>query len=145
MPNVNDLRTFLKSDMVHNGDLIHFCDAGVIEDKEFEQDGKKKKQLMLEMEVMIGDTMKRIKYSPNATTRELLKVAWGPNTEHWVGETGVVSIVDQLSFGKIVPVLIVKPLTNLGKGAQIAALQEKANTKLQTSPVQGEGTTATAW
>lgn len=117
MPNVNDLKRFLKVDMVKNGDLIHFCDAGTISEKEFEQEGKKKKQPMLEMEVMIGDIMKKIIYSPNSTTRSMLQEAWGPNTESWVGETGQVSIIEQLSFGKLTPVLVVKPVTNLKKAA----------------------------
>lgn len=113
--------------MVKNGDLIHFCDAGAIKNKEFNQDGKKKTQDILEMDVMVGDTMKKISYSPNTTSRDLLKVAWGPNTENWVGETGMVSVIEQLSFGKIIQVLVVKPVTNPNKWAQIAALQANMN------------------
>lgn len=118
MPNVNDLRSFLKADMVRNGDLIHFCDAGSITAKSFNKEGgESKPRDILEMDVMVGDTMKRISYSPNSTSRELLKAAWGPNTENWVGETGQVSLIEQLSFGKLVNVLIVKPLTHPNKAS----------------------------
>lgn len=140
MPNVNDLRRFLKADMVQNGDLVHFCDAGTITNKEFNQDGKKKSQDMLEMDVMIGDTMKKITYSPNVTSRDLLKSAWGPNTESWVGETGVVSIIDQLSFGKLVPILIIKPVTNLEKWNKMQVQMERMKSTAQPQAAPSPGT-----
>ena len=124
MPNVNELRKFLKVDMVKTGDLIHFCDAGIIGPKTFKQDGKDKTETMLEMDVMVNDSMKPIKYSPNATSCGLLSDAWGKNTEEWVGESGQVLIVEQLSFGKLTNVLLVKPLTHTNKRA-LTAQQEQ--------------------
>ncbi len=113
MPNVDDLKKFLKADMVRDGDYIHFCDAGQIYEKEFKnQDGSPgKKQPVLEMDVMINDTMRKITYSPNKTSVELLKAAWGKDTHAWVGKTGIVNIVQQISFGKLTPILVVKPFT----------------------------------
>jgi len=135
MANTDDLVRFLKADMVHTGELIHFCDAGSIGEKEFKQnDGSTKKNLALEMEVMIGDTMKRIIYSPNKTTVDLLKTAWGKDTVTWVGETGMVEIINQLSFGKVVPVLVVKPLTNLNKATTMQAAIERARSQQAPPP-----------
>lgn len=114
MPNINDLQRFLKVEMVQNGDLIHFCDAGSISQKEFKSNPGKKKPV-LEMEVMIGDTMKKISYSPNSTSVKLLSEAWGPNTETWVGKTGIVVVVDQISFGELTKILIVKPHSHMSR------------------------------
>lgn len=112
MANINDLQRFLKVEMVSTGDLIHFCDAGTIFEKEFKnQPGKKKP--VLEMDVMIGDTMKRISYSPNSTSVKLLSEAWGPNTETWVGKTGIVLVTEQISFGDLTKILVVKPHSHL--------------------------------
>lgn len=115
MANVNDLRGFLKADMVKTGDLIHFCDAGIIQQKEFKDKdtGKSTAKTVLEMDVMVNDTMKKITYSPNRTSVDLLAAVWGPETSAWVGRTGQVTIVEQISFGKLIPVLVVKPLTHL--------------------------------
>lgn len=127
MPNVNDLQTFVKATNVFDGDLIHFCDAGRIFEKEFEdkQTRVKKVQDVLEMEVMINDEMKKKIYSPNAVSRQLLADAWGPDTESWVGKSGIVSLVEQLSFGKLTKILIVKPVTvssrTQGRPAPVAA------------------------
>lgn len=111
MPNVNDLQKFIKADNVEEGDYIHFCDAGRIYEKEFEdKDTKEKKvQDVLEMEVIVNEDMKRKIYSPNTVSRTLLKEAWGPDTENWVGKVGVVTFADQMSFGKLIKLLVVKP------------------------------------
>lgn len=108
MPNVNDLKKYLKVEMVNNGDIIHFCDAGVIEEKEFKNKPGKKESI-LEMEVIVNENLKPILYSPNGTTRGLLAKAWGENTEDWVGKVGVVAIVEQISFGELTSILVVKP------------------------------------
>lgn len=137
MANTDDLVRFLKADMVRNGDLIHFCDAGSISDKDFKQEGVSKKSKVLEMEVMIGETMKRIIYSPNKITIDLLKNAWGKDTQTWVGETGMISIVEQIVFDKLKPVIVVKPLTNLDKATKIQAQldrMQKTTSKAMPSP-----------
>lgn len=123
MPNVDDLRRYLKKDMVMTGDLIHFKDAGQILNKEFEDKAtqQKKKQDILEMEVLINDGMRPVLFSPNKVTIDLLKEAWGRDTQNWVGETGKVSLIEQLVMGKLDTILIVKPLTNIGKAGSIAA------------------------
>lgn len=128
MANTDDLIRFLKVDMVRTGDLIHFCDAGNISAKDFNQkDGSTKKNVpTLEMEVMIGETMKKIIYSPNKTTVDLLRAAWGKDTQSWVGETGQVQIVEQISFGKLTSILVVKPLTNTDKAAKLQAQLDRA-------------------
>lgn len=121
MANVNDLRKFLKKDMVKTGDLIHFKDEGSISEKEFEdkEKGGKKMQTVLQMEVLVNENMKPILYSPNITTVNLLKAAWGPDTKNWVGETGQVTIIEQLSFGKLDTVMVIKPLTNQTKYKEV--------------------------
>lgn len=126
MANTDDLVRFLKVDMVKTGTLIHFCDAGAITDKEFKQDGSTKKSKVLEMEVMIDDTMKKITYTPNKITIDFLKAAWGKDTQTWVGETGIVTIAEQIVFDKLKPVIIIKPLTNLDKAAKIQAQLDRA-------------------
>lgn len=141
MANTDDLVRFLKVDMVRNGTLIHFCDAGSIEDKEFKQDGSTKKSKVLEMEVMVDDTMKKILYTPNKITIDLLKVAWGKDTQTWVGETGIVSIAEQVVFDKLKPVIIVKPLTNLDKAVKIQAQIDRMK---PPAPAVAQGS-ANAW
>jgi len=133
MANTDDLVRFLKADMVKNGDLIHFCDAGNISEKEFKQDGVTKKNRVLEMEVMIGDTMKKIVYSPNKITVDLLRQAWGKDTQTWVGETGIVSIVEQIVFDKLKPVIVIKPLTNPDKAAKIQAQMDRLKQTTSTA------------
>ncbi len=147
MANTDDLVRFLKVDMVKNGTLIHFCDAGSISDKEFKQDGTTKKSKVLEMEVMVDDTMKKILYTPNKITIELLKTAWGKDTQTWVGETGIVTIAEQIVFDKLKPVIIIKPLTNLDKAAKIQSQIDRIN---QNKPVKDvpqttQSSPATAW
>lgn len=121
MPDVNELRRFLKADMVINGDKITFMTAGTISEKEFGKEGEvKKKNTVLEMEVIINNNPKKVTYSPNATSVGLLKEKWGSNTDGWVGKVGVVSIIEQLSFGKLTNVLIVKPFnTNITDPSQV--------------------------
>ena len=65
--------------------------------------------------------MKKIVYSPNKITIDLLKVAWGTETQMWVGETGIVSIVEQIVFDKLKPVIVIKPLTNTDKATKAEA------------------------
>lgn len=108
MPNVNQLQKFLKADNVRNGDIVNFIDPGTISEKEFGKDGQeKKKRTILEMNVVINGDQKI--YSPNNTTVGILSKAWGENTEGWVGKQGVVCLIEQLSFGELTNVLIVKP------------------------------------
>lgn len=144
MANTDDLVRFLKADMVKNGDLIHFCDAGQISDKEFKQEGVTKKNKVLEMEVMIGDAMKKIVYSPNKITIDLLKAAWGKDTQTWVGETGIVSIVEQIVFDKLKPIIVVKPLTNLDKATKIQSQIDRLSANKAQGPNQSQSP-ATAW
>lgn len=109
MPSTTQLQKYLKVDSVKNGDVVNFMDAGVIYDKDFPQkDGTKKVQTILEMTVMVNGEKKT--YSPNRTTIKLLNEAWGTDTEKWVNKQGVVAIIDQISFGELQPILVVKPL-----------------------------------
>lgn len=144
MANTDDLVRFLKVDMVRSGDLVHFCDAGSIEDKEFKQEGSTKKSKVLEMEVMVNDTMKRITYTPNKITIDFLKAAWGKDTLTWVGETGVVTIAEQIVFDKLKSVIVIKPLTNPDKAAKIQAQLDR-NRAQSTSPVVPPPGPTNAW
>jgi len=75
------------------------------------------------MEVLINESMKPILYSPNMLTIGLLKAAWGKDTQGWVGETGRISIIEQLSYGKLVNIIVVKPLTNPNKASGVRDAQ----------------------
>ena len=109
MPNIDDLQTFLKADICEEGDTIKFVDAGRIYVKDWKkQDGTVEKRTTLEITVVLNGE-KRLTYSPNATSIKLLSEAYGKDTEKWVHRKAEVMKVDQLSFGKMIKILVIKP------------------------------------
>lgn len=109
MPNVHSLQTYLKVDHVKSGDVLKFVDAGQIITKDFKQkDGTSQKRSLLEIGVKIPNGEIKT-YSPNSTSVKYLTEAFGPNTEDWVGKEARAVIVEQIAFGEIQNVLVVKP------------------------------------
>lgn len=91
MPNTSKLSKYLKAEHVKDGDIINFMDAGIITDKEFTQDGEKKINPVLEMNVEINGEKKI--YCPNKTTCGLLSKSWGGDTEGWVGKQARITVI----------------------------------------------------
>lgn len=115
MPDLNDLNTFLKADMCETGDTIKFLDAGRIYQKDFVQtDGSKEPKITFEVNVLLNGEKRKI-YSPNTSSINLLKEAWGPNSDDWVGRRAEISIIEQLSFGKLKKIIIAKPVGGSSK------------------------------
>lgn len=93
MPNISKLSNskFLKTEMVTDGDLILFKDAGNVVNKIFKQDGEDVAKDLLEITVEFRGETKI--YSPNTTSMRLLVAAWGHDTETWIGKSGRLFIV----------------------------------------------------
>jgi hypothetical protein len=108
--NLGDLRKNLRKEDVQAGDIILFVNAGEIKDVDFSsaQDGSDVKTVF-QVLVELPDGKNKV-YTPNATTRGLLSDAWGEDTEEWVGKKGKVNLIDQLSFGKMVKVMVLQPV-----------------------------------
>lgn len=105
MPNTSKLSKYLKAEHVKDGDIVNFMDAGTIEFREFNKDGKKETKLVLEITVEVNGEAKT--YSPNATTVKILNEAWGSHTEAWAGKQGRITILPS-PMGK--DMIICKPV-----------------------------------
>ena len=82
---------FLKAEMVTDGDMILFKDAGTVVPRTFKQDGEDVTKDMLEISVEFRGQTKI--YSPNTTSMRLLVAAWGHDTETWPGKSARLFIV----------------------------------------------------
>ena len=110
MPNLGDLKNYLKTNDLQQEDIIMFVNAGEIKDIDFSktQDGSGIKtvfQILIEL-----PNAKNKIYTPNATTREILGSKWGKETSEWVNKKAKVSFVKQLAFGKMIDVLVLEPI-----------------------------------
>jgi hypothetical protein len=113
MPNVNDLKPYLCSTDVVDGDVIQFIDAGDLIEKDFskEQDGSDIKTV-LEITVELPNG-RRKKYSPNAKTRDALAEGFGsPDTENWIGKRACILLVRQSVYGNIKTIIYMEPIKN---------------------------------
>ncbi len=106
MPDVRTLQKYLTSDMVKDGDIVTFIDAGQIVSNTFTKNGKSETNDVLELTVEVHGHRKL--YTPNKTSEKSIKEAWGPMSEDWVGKTCKVLIASQLVFDKVVKVLILE-------------------------------------
>lgn len=115
MPDINDLKSNLRNEDLKTGDVITFVNAGEIKDIDFSkaQDGSGIKTV-LQLLVEIPGGKNKI-YTPNATTREILKNAWGKDTENWVGKQAQVTFVKQLAFGEMIEVLVLEPIVEVSR------------------------------
>src|SRR5258708_4894386 len=104
-PNTSKLSRFLKAEHCKDGDVINFMDAGIISDKEFERNGKKETNPVLELTVEINGERKV--YSPNSASRGFFEEAWGFDTEKWISKQARITIAAN-NFGK--KTILAKPI-----------------------------------
>ena len=111
MANLTDLSSFWKPQKdLKDGDLLEFVDAGGINEVDFSpaKDGSKI-QKVFQIDVRYPDG--RIKTAtPNKTSRDALSDVYGNVTEKWIGKQAKVTFVEQLSFGKMAKVTILRPV-----------------------------------
>lgn len=131
MADLTKLQKYLSVEIVQNGDTIRFVDAGKIENKEFEdKDTKEKKRKdVFEIGVMYKGQIKI--YSPNKTSLKLLQVAYGTDSDNWVGCMGKIALVEQLAFGELKTILVVKPFGPANINNATSGLKTSAETQPQ--------------
>ena len=110
MVNISKLSNskYMKVEMVTDGDMMMFKDAGVVVSKTFKQDGEDVAKEMLEITVDFKGESKI--YSPNTTSMRLLVAAWGPDTELWIGKSARLFVVPT---NKQKDMLLAKPAGSL--------------------------------
>lgn len=92
MPDTSKLSKYLKPDIVKDGDVIKFLDAGTITDKEF-KNSEGEKELKPTLEISVDFKGEKKTYSPNKTTVKLLSEEWGTATEEWVGKSATITVL----------------------------------------------------
>jgi hypothetical protein len=103
---INWPSAYIKANVnVKKGDVIKLLDGGVWKEM-VGADGKKKKVLQFNAEMLNGEVKV---YTMNATTYKNLKAAWGNNSKEWMNKLIKAWLVPQMSFGKMVDVLIFTP------------------------------------
>lgn len=109
-PNLGNLKNYLTSEDLQQGDIITFFNEGEIKDIDFSktQDGSQIKTVF-QISIELPDGKNKM-YTPNATTREILKAKWGAKTENWVNKKAKANFVKQLAFGKQINVMILEPI-----------------------------------
>lgn len=141
MPDLTTLQKYLKVDICQPGELIQFIDGGTItENKEFrdKKTGETKYQTVFEITVLHrGQT--RI-YSPNSASLKLLQTAFGTNSDEWVGRKGIVSIAEQIQFGELKPVLIIKPYGGPAAKTGTSGKARGSKTQPEANPQGEQGT-----
>ncbi len=111
MVNVNDLQKFLKKEMLNNGDVLEFADEGEINEVDFSK-AKNGSDIKEVFQIGLRLPDKKVKIATvNKTSLELIKKAFGSDSEKWVGKCVKANIVKQLSFGEMTDVLILVPIT----------------------------------
>ena len=110
MPDLGDLKQFIKKEDLKEGDVITFLDAGEIKSVDFSktQDGSNVKTVF-QITVELPNGKNKI-YTPNATTRNILSEKWGKVTDDWIGKKAKVAYIRQLAFGKQIDVLMLAPV-----------------------------------
>lgn len=89
---------------VKSGDIVKLLDEGNYKNVEIQ--GKRKEVLQFQLELPNGEAKT---YSMNVTTQRNLIEEWGDDSRTWVRKDLKVWIVNQLSFGKMINVLILTP------------------------------------
>ena len=91
-------------DNIHHGDIVFLTNEGVY--KEVEIKGEKK--TILEFKLKLPN--KEIKdYSMHGTTQKNLVRAFGKESKEWINKPLKTWIMPQMSFGKMIDVLILSP------------------------------------
>ena len=110
-PNLNDLSIFLKRDDLKADDTITFVNEGEIKEVDFSKtkDGSNMKTVF-QILIELPDGRNKVA-TLNKASQATLSDKYGKITEEWVGKKAVVSFVEQMCFGKLTEVLILKPIT----------------------------------
>lgn len=103
MPNVQDLKKYLKMSDLSEGQSLKLLDAGEIKEVEFEDKKTKEmiKSKVLKFTVQIGGAVDTKELTLNKLSVKSLEDALGPDTEKWAGQTCVVESVKTVSFGEV--------------------------------------------
>ena len=109
MPNLATLGKYLKSDMVKDGDLIKFIDAGqmVTRDNKFKPGEKK---TSFEITIETEGTKDKKTATVNFTSQKELAKVYGSDTEEWVGKIAKISKIKQNVGGVIKDVVYILPV-----------------------------------
>lgn len=110
MPNLNDLSNFLKRDDIKADDAITFINEGEIKSVDFSKtkDGSNMKTVF-QILIELPDGRNKIA-TLNKASQTALSEKYSKITEEWVGKKAIVSFVEQMAFGKLTEVLILKPI-----------------------------------
>ncbi len=103
---INIPTSFIKAgENVKQGDVIKLLTEGEYKDITG-QDGKIKKVLQFSVELEDGEEKT---YTMNTTTQKNLISEWGKDSKNWIGKDLKVWLLRQMSFGKLISVLILTP------------------------------------
>ncbi len=108
MPDTRDLSKFLKAKDLNDGDILTFTNAGEIGEVDFSKskDGSKTKTvLQIGVELDGKDKVMTL----NKTSQNCIEQKYGTLTENWVGKKVQVNFIEQLCFGELTDVLVLKP------------------------------------
>jgi len=103
---------FLSKDDVKQGDILIFKDEGGYKQVDFSKtkDGKDIKEIYQITVTLPNGKDKTL--TLNSTSRTALKEGFGNDTQNWVGRKGMVNLVKQLCFGKMMDVLVITPVAD---------------------------------
>ncbi|KKL72837.1 hypothetical protein LCGC14_2080930 [marine sediment metagenome] len=109
MVDLNKLQKFLRPEMVKQGSIVTFVDAGNILVKDFskKQDGTDVKDVF-EIKVRLPNGDEKIA-SPNKTSLNILQQNWGEETKTWVGKRARIHFSEQLVFCQMKNVMVFAP------------------------------------
>lgn len=111
MPDVNELKNWLKVSDLAKNDIVEIVDGGRIKTFEFEDKITKEKQKGkgLEIGVTVNQGLKR-DLTLNKTSIQVLSQEWGNNSDGWVGKKCTVDSMKTMSFGKVTDINFLKPI-----------------------------------
>ena len=95
MVDTSELESFLNDKSAKEGDEVEILGAGVIETKKDKDSERTYKVLNLPVKV----NGREVIYSPNGDAKPVLQLAWGMNTEAWVGKKFKVKLYPKTAFG----------------------------------------------
>jgi|SRR3990167_5680649 len=111
--NLNDLSKFIKKGDLRKGDILTFVNGGSIEEVDFSRtkDGSGIKTVF-QITVTLPDGKDKI-LTINKTSQNVISEEFGVETENWVGKEVKVDYIQQLCFGKLTDVLVLKPIIRI--------------------------------
>jgi len=111
MPDVNELKRWLKMGDLSEGDIVDIIDEGKIKDFEFEDKKTKEKKSGKALEITVsvnGGIHKGL--TLNSLTIQSLCKEWGGHSSSWVGKKAIVDTATTMSFGKLTEINYLKPM-----------------------------------